>query len=423
MAVRLITEYEGGEVSRQTVVGQPALPPERVAFHPRDVARLTGLEIKPAEMKRLIRELGFSIEDAGEAWYLDVPSWRFDMEQSADIVEEIARLIGFDSLPMASLPVPEGGLKSVLTPMQARIRTSRRVMASRGFLEAVTWSFMPKAQAKLFGGGSAALEVANPVASELNQMRPSILANLSVAAQKGFDRGEREMRLFEAGPIFLGDGPKDQRNVIAAIVRPVAGRYWHGNPSAYDAMAAKADLFALLSAIDQPPERFQIDAPRQAHWHPGQAACLKLGPKVTIAHFGALHPGVLKELDVDGPVFGFELNLNAIPQMRSKMGKTKPVFERADLTPIRRDFAFVVDEAVTAGDIVKAATGADKALIAGAEVFDVYRGKGIDEGKKSVAIELTIQPRGETLKDKQIDAIAEAVVAAVAKGTGGVLRG
>ena len=254
-------------------------------------------------------------------------------------------------------------------------------------------------------------------------MRPTILANLAVAAQRGADRGEREMRLFEAGPVYLGDGPKDQRNVVAALVRPVAARHWSGAVAPYDAIAAKADLFALLAELDQPPERFQIEAPRQAHWHPGQSACLKLGPKITVAHFGALHPRVLKSLDVDGPVYAFELNLNALPMMKAKATKTRPVLQRADRTPIRRDFAFVVDEDVPAADIVRQARAGDKKLITAVDVFDVYQGKGIEPGKKSVAIEVTIQPEGETLKDKEIDKIAEAVVANVSNATGGVLRG
>ncbi len=422
-ALTLIKEYGGGEISAANIAGSVPLRDERVSFDRRDVARLTGLEVKPADLKKMLKELGFGLEDAGEAWYLTIPSWRFDIEQSADLVEEVARLVGYDALPTTSLPLPVDGRKVVVTPAQARLRTARRVMASRGFLETVTWSFMPKPQAEMFGGGAEALTIANPVASELNQMRPSILANLAVAAQKGFDRGEREMRLFEAGPIYLGDGPKDQRNVVAALVRPVTERHWSGTSEPYDSIAAKADLYALLAELDQPPERFQVDAPRQGHWHPGQAACLKLGPKVTVAHFGALHPRVLKALDVDGPVYGFELNLNALPMMKARATKTKSVFERSDLTPIRRDFAFVVDESVPAADVVRHASGADKKLISGVSVFDVYQGTGIEPGKKSVAIEVTIQPQGETLKDKDIDAIAEAVVASVSKGTSGVLRG
>jgi phenylalanyl-tRNA synthetase beta chain len=422
LALRLITEYGGGAASKVSVAGAAPQRTDQVEFFKRDVARLTGLDIKPAAMKKTIKALGFAIEDTGETWLLTVPSWRFDIDQSADIVEEIARLEGFDTLPIQSLPALSTIKQLVTTPIQDRVRTARRTLAARGFLETVTWSFMPKAHAKLFGGGGDALTVANPVASELNQMRPSILGNLATAVQRGADYGERDLHLFEVGPIYLGDGPKDQRSVVAALVRPFDQRHWD-HVGSYDAYAAKADLYAVLEAIGQPPGRFQVGEPRQRHWHPGQSASLKLGPKVTVAHFGALHPRVLKALKVDGPVYAFELNLNALPQMKAKANKTKPVLDKADLTPIRRDFAFIVSEDTPASAIVKAAQSVDKALVSAVDVFDVYQGQGIEPGHKSIAIEVTLQPRGESLKDQDIEAISEKIVAAVAKSTNGVLRG
>lgn len=422
LALKLITEYGGGAPSRAQTAGAAPVAENTVEFFKRDVERLTGLDIKPAQMRKTLKTLGFEIEDLGEAWQLTAPSWRFDMAISADIVEEIARLEGFDALPTTSLPQPEGGKRVVTTQIQDRVRTARRTMAARGFLETVTWSFMPKAHAELFGGGSDALTVANPVASELNQMRPSILANLAGAAQRNVNAGGREIRLFEAGPIYLDDSPKGQRSIIAALVRPYIARHWQEGQAGYDAYAAKADLFAVLDALGQSPDRFQIEAPRQSHWHPGQSACLKLGPKITVAHFGALHPRVLKTLGVDGPLYAFELNLNALPQMRAKTTKTKPVLIKNDLTPIRRDFAFVVGSDVAAGTVVKAAAGADKNLITAVDVFDIYQGKGIEPGHKSVALEVTLQPRGENLKDKDIEAVSTKIINAVAKTTNGVLR-
>jgi phenylalanyl-tRNA synthetase beta chain len=315
-----------------------------------------------------------------------------------------------------------GMKQGVAGARQTRAATARRAMAARGFQEAVTWSFMPKEIAAHFGKVEDALTVANPVASELNYMRPTALANLAQAAQRAANRGERNVRLFEAGPIYLGDGPKDQRTVIAALVQPAPQRHWQGAPPAYDSYAAKADLFALLDALGQPADKFQIGAPTQGHWHPGQAASLKLGPKMTVANFGALHPGVLKAMDVSGPVYAFELNLNALPVMKARATKTKPVLERADLTPIRRDLAFLVDAGVAAGDLVRHAQGGEKQLVSRIDVFDVYQGQGVPEGKKSVAVEVTLQPR-EALKDDQIQAIMDRIIASVAKGTGGVLRG
>lgn len=422
LALALITEYGGGAVSKAKMVGDPPLNQSRVEFLHADVARLTGLTTKPAAMKKTLKALGFDIEDSGEIWHLSAPSWRFDMAQSADIVEEIARMEGFDALPTKSLPPLDSGSANITTPQQRRIKTIRRALAARGFDEAVTWSFMLKEHSELFGGGDAALTLSNPVASELNQMRPSILPNLAMAAQKAVNHGAREVRLFEAGPIYLGDGPKDQRSTVAALVRPGAQRHWRSQ-TGYDAYSAKADLYAALEAIGQPPARFQVDAPRQSHWHPGQSGCLKLGPKVTIGHFGALHPRALKALDVDGPVYGFELNLNAVPYMKARTTKTRSVLERSELLPSRRDFAFVVDQDTPAGQIAKAAKGADQKLISDVSVFDVYAGQGIEDGKKSIAIEVTIQPADENLTDAKIEDVSSRVIAAVKKATGGELRG
>jgi len=425
-AIELIHAHGGGKVSERLVVGSGPPQPAIVTFHPGDVARLTGLDIRTAEMKRLVKALGFEMEDAGDAWYLTPPSWRFDIFQSADLVEEIARLSGYDALPVASLPAPAEGREARPTTLQTRVRIARRAMAARGFLETVTWSFMARSLAaefsedprKLPGG----LTIANPVASDLDQMRPTILANLARAAQRAADRGERELKLFEAGPIYLGDGPGDQRTVVTALVRPDPPRHWQAGPPPYDAHAAKADLLALLEALDQPPSRFQIDAPREPYWHPGQAARLKLGPRVTVARFGALHPRILKALDVDGPVFGFELNLNALPRGAVRSTKTRPVMPVTDQTPVRRDLAFIVDEEVAAGDLTSAAQGADKALITGVHVFDVYQGQGIEPGMKSLALEITISPRGRALSDAEIDGVIGKVIEAVARKTGGVLR-
>ncbi|MFN4101692.1 MAG: phenylalanine--tRNA ligase subunit beta, partial [Pararhodobacter sp.] len=302
------------------------------------------------------------------------------------------------------------------------IAIARRAMAARGYLEAVTWSFMARDHATLFAKTDETLVVANPVASELNYMRPSIIANLAQAAQRARNRGERTVRLFEAGPIYLGDGPKDQRTVITGLVLPAAERHWQGRGGQQDAYSVKADLFAILAALGQPEDRFQIAPPTQPHWHPGQAASVKLGPKMTIANFGAVHPGVLKALDVEGPAYAFEINLNALPVMKAKATKTKPVFERIDLTPIRRDLAFLVDAGVAAGDVVRHAQAAEKQLISSISVFDVYQGQGVPVGQKSVAIEVTLQPK-EALKDDQIQAVMERIVASVAKGTGAMLRG
>lgn len=422
LAIQLITEYGGGQVSRRRIAGDAPGALEKTAFHTADVKRLTGLDVKPAEMRKMLKSLGFEIEEAGKTWYLTPPGWRFDVTCSADAVEEIARLVGYDALPLTSLPEPAGGRRAITSQMQNLIRRGRRVMAARGFTETVTWSFMSKQHAALFGEILPALSIANPVASELDQMRPSILGNLALATQRAFDHGVRGARLFEAGPIYLGDEPDDQQDVIAAIVRPDKQRHWQGAPYEYDAYSAKADLFALLEAMGHAPAKFQIHDAQVSHFHPGQGAALKLGPKVTVAHFGALHPGALKALGADGPLYGFELSLAALPAGKPRPGKTRPKFDRHELSPIRRDLAFVVKEDVPAGEIVRLARAADKKMIQSVSIFDVYQGAGIDEGHKSVAIEVTLQPRSK-VTDEDIQSVMDKFVASVAKGAGGKLRG
>ena len=427
-ATALILEACGGEASDLVVAGKAPAGRPPVAFKVRDMARLTGVEMKPERMTEILKELGFDPGKPGardEIWTVHVPAFRPDVEGSADIVEELIRIEGFSVLPTAALAPLDHPTRIVVTPLQNRVRAARRVLAARGFLETVTWSFMEREKASLIVGGnglSEALELSNPIAADLDYMRPSMLANLAEASQRNADHGAENVRLFEAGPVYLGDGPKDQRTQIAAVIKPARVRAWSGPVAIYDVFAAKADLFAMLTALDQSPDKFQVGPHEGPHWHPGRAGTLRLGPKLTVAAFGELHPAFLKALRVDGPVFAFELQLEALPTPKVKAGKTKPAFEKADLTPIRRDFAFVVDEKIPGGDIVRMASKAEPKLISAVKVFDVYRGAGVAEGKKSIAIEVIIQPRGDALTDAQIDTIAAAIVASVSKATGAVLR-
>ena len=428
LATKLIVEICGGEASEIVVAGKVPEGPAPVAFKPRDMKRLTGLDMPAARMAEILTALGFetSSEGGGDVWPWKVPSWRPDVEGSADIVEELIRIEGYDKLPDEKLPAP-ATLGVVVTPLQNRVRTGRRVLAARGFLETVTWSFMHHETAALMIGGSnnlqAALTVDNPIASDLDYMRPSMMANLAQAAQRNADHGADDVRLFEAGPVYPGDKPADQRMHVAAVVKTARARDWQGQPAPYNAFSAKADLFALLQSLDQSPDKFQIGPVDAPYWHPGRAGTLRLGPKQVIATFGELHPGFLKQLRVDGPVIAIELALDALPVAKAKPTKTRAVLDKADQTPVRRDFAFVVEEKGAAADITRAALKADPKLITAARIFDVYRGASIGDGRKSVAIEVTLQPRGSAMKDEEIEAISQSIVKAVAKATGASLRG
>ena len=425
LATRLILDLCGGEPSDIVFVGEPPANPAPFAFDPAHVKRLTGMDLADDRIGTILGQLGFLVQAApagqAEPWVVTPPSWRRDVEGPADLVEEVARIEGFDSLPDVALPpvaVPAGG---VLNPRQARVRTARRALASLGYAEAVTWSFTKQSTAVLFGGGDDRLVLENPIAADLDCMRPSALPNLIQAAARNAARGFADAALFEIGPIYLGDGPKDQRTVIAGLVAPHAARHWEGAGET-PLFALKGDLTAVLEEIGAPVASLQlVQGQNRDWWHPGRSARLQLGPKNVMVEFGELHPRILKALDADGPMLAFEIVLDNVPEPRGKAGKARGSADLSAFMPLTRDFAFVVEDAKPAGDLVRAASSADKALIADVRVFDVYRGKGVDEGFKSVALEVVLQPRDATLTDAEIEALTAKVVAAVDK-QGGKLR-
>jgi phenylalanyl-tRNA synthetase beta chain len=417
LATKLILELCGGEPSEIVVAGQAPAPPPAVDFDPSYVKALAGLDLPYGRALEILAALGFDIQGA-KVW---PPSWRRDVQGKADLVEEVARIEGFAALPSTPLPEVPPAPNGILNPLQARVRTARRALAAAGFHEALTWSFTKRDTARLFGGGSDELVLANPIAAELDCMRPSILPNLIEAAGRNANRGFSDAALFEIGPVYLSDGPADQRTSIAAVVAAHPPRHWGG--SAPDPlMTLKGDLFALLEELGANVGAMQIaQGAAGAWWHPGRSAALQLGPKTTLATFGEIHPAVLKALDVAGPLYGFEIILDSLPAPKRRSVKTKSAFDGSALMPLSRDFAFLTDRAKPAGDLARAAAGADKALIAGVRVFDIYEGKGVPEGEKSVALEVQIQPRDHTLTDVEIEALADAVVTAVSKA-GGRLR-
>jgi phenylalanyl-tRNA synthetase beta chain len=308
----------------------------------------------------------------------------------------------------------------VLIQRQTRMRNARRALAARGFEEAVTWSFLRQEWAEAFGGGAPELRLANPIASDLSTMRPSILPNLAEAAARSARKGFPDVAYFEIGPTFRGDQPGDQTTAIAALVAPRPPRRWDGQ--APDALfALKADLMFLLEELGAPALQV-VQGQSSPWWHPGRSARLQLGPKTVVAEFGELHPQVLKVLDAQGPLYAFELNLDALPEPKKKAIKTRPALELSALMPLSRDFAFVVGADVAAGELVRPILGADKQLIADARVFDVYQGPGVPEGAKSVAVEVTVQPRDKTLTDAEIEALSAKIVAAAEKAVGAKLR-
>ena len=428
LATQLVLDFCGGEPSQVFLAGDPT-PKEKVIDFPlSELPRLSGLKLSLNDVRRILEKLGFFIAGQGEKVKVAVPSWRPDVHGRADIVEEIVRIVGVDQVQPAPFPRGDLARKPVLTTIQNRTRKAKRALAARGLTEAVTWSFVSKREAELFGGGQPELALANPIAAELSDMRPSLLPGLIMAAQRNADRGIGDVALFEVGQVFKGDKPEDQFTAATGLRRALAkpdgaGRDWSHPATPVDAFDAKADAWAVLAAAGAPMAALQVVAGGPAWLHPGRSGAIQMGPKNVIGWFGELHPRALAALKAEGPLVAFEVLLETIPEPKAKATRAKPMLELSAFQPVERDFAFIVDRKVKAGDIVRTALSADRKLITNVSVFDVYEGKGIDPDKKSVAIAVTIQPREKTMTDEEIEALASKLVAEVVKRTGGTLRG
>jgi phenylalanyl-tRNA synthetase beta chain len=413
-ATQLVLELCGGEASDVVVAGTIPDPQKTVAFRPARVAELAGLDVPAAEQAAILARLGFGVTEAGDHWQVAVPSWRRDVDGEADIVEEVVRIFGLDKVPATALPRGEGVAPPPATPLQRLQRRLRRHLAASGLDEAITWSFLPPAHADLFGG--AAFSVANPISADMAAMRPSLLPGLLAAAARNAARGAGSVRLFELGQRYLAGGEAPTAALLLA--GEARARDWRLGPAVkFDAYDAKAAALAALAALGAPVDRLSVQPPADSWWHPGRAGRLVLG-KMPLADFGLVHPAVLAALDVKGPVGAVELYLDALPPRSRKRADWAP----PALLPLSRDFAFVADDTLAADALVRAARGADKALIADVRLFDRFAGAAIGEGKVSLAIEVTLQPTTATLTEADIEAVSAKVVAAAAK-LGAVLRG
>jgi phenylalanyl-tRNA synthetase beta chain len=428
LATKMVLDLCGGAPSANVIAAAPDNPDRVIDFPLDTMMRLAGIEVGLPELRRVLARLGFFVAGQVKTVKIAPPSWRPDVHGKPDIVEEVMRIIGVDRIPATPFDRGPAPRKPVLTLLQQRTRKAKRALAARGLVEAVTWSFIAKPQAELFGGGRPELALANPIAADLSDMRPSLVPGLVAAAQRNADRGTGDVALFEVGQIFRGDQPADQLIAVAGVRRALAkasgsGRHWSGTAGEVDAFDAKADALATLAAAGAPMGALQIAPGGPAWLHPGRSGTIQIGPHNVLGHFGELHPRALEALRAQGPLVGFEVILERIPEPKLKATRAKPMLELSPLQPVERDFAFVVDRGVKAGDIVRAAQSADRKLVEAVSVFDVYEGDGIAAGKKSIAIAVTLQPREKTMTDEEIEAVAAKIVAEVSKRTGGVLRG
>lgn len=430
IATRLVTQICGGSASEVTRVGTLPRVGITTGYDPVLAETLGGLAIPAGRQKAILESLGFTVEpldangdpvgiDAGfDAFRVTAPSWRRDIDGPADLVEEVIRIEGIDNVPSTPLPRAPGVATPTATPEQKLERRMRRTAASRGLNEAVTWSFIAEKEAAAVGGGAWTL--ANPISEDLKVMRPSLLPGLLMAAGRNTKRGATSVRLFEIGRRYLADAEKP--TLTALLAGDKTPRGWaNGKAQPFTAYDAKAEALALLEAAGAPVGNLQVMGEAGDAWHPGQSATLRLGPKTVLAAFGMLHPALLKQFDLDGPVAAVEIFLDAIPAKRST-GFMRPAYTPPALQAVTRDFAFIVPAELAAGDLVRAVRGADKAVITDARLFDLFTGAGVEDGKKSLAVEVTLQPGEKSFTDAEIKAVADKVVAAAAK-LGATLRG
>ena len=446
-ATRLILDLCGGEASAVVSAGAEPAWQRTASLRFSRLAGLGGLDVPADDAVASLERLGFSVvsRDA-ERVTVNVPSWRNDIaarteldfapgldpakaekaaagraavEPEADLVEEVLRLKGLDTVPAVSMTIPAPVPQPTLSPRQTRAALARRTLAAQGLSECVTFSFMAEAKASLFLPSDPALRLSNPIAADLDQLRPTPVATLALAAQRNAARGFADVALFEIGPAFRGVTAEAQPMVAAGLRAGTTPRHWVAPARPVDAMDAKGDALATLAALGVPMEALAVTADAPGFYHPGQSGVVRQGPKTVLATFGALHPRVLAGLDASGPMVAFEIFLDAVPEPKRRK---KGLPDLPAFMPVRRDFAFLVDRAVTAEAVLRAARGAERALIASVSLFDAYEGDKVEAGKKSLALEVMFQPRERTLTDAEIEAACAKVAAAVEKATGGRLR-
>ena len=422
IASRMILDICGGEASELTIAGEMPAWQKSYTLRTERVMSLGGLDVPITEQNKILSVLGFKTENERGGLRCEVPPWRPDIEGEADLVEEILRIYGYDKIPALSLPNESIVPRPVRNKAQERIESVRRILANKGLVEAVTYSFLDAKTAELFGDVPDTLRLVNPISADLDTLRPSVLPNLLAAIARNQSRGIEYTAFFEVGPEYADDTPEGQATVGAGVrAGQITPRSWAAASEEADLFHAKADVFAALSAAGAPVDNLQISTDTPGYYHPGRSGSLMLGQNL-LAHFGELHPRVASAMAVDGPISIFEIFIDRIPAQNSKSGSAKPLLTLSAFQPVRRDFAFIVDGDVPSGDVLRAIKTVDRKLIADVKLFDVYRGKGVDEDKKSLALSVTLQPVTATMTEEEIDAVADKIIANVTKQTGGLLR-
>lgn len=422
IATKMILSICGGQVSNALVKGETTVNTKVIAFPKNYLTAVTGIILNIDKIVEILEKLGFktSVVD-NDCVQVQVPSWRHDIELKEDIVEEITRIYGYDKIP--TIPLPNARITRIIDSKQRRVHDIRRLVASYGYNEVVTWSFMERDTAKLFADVKEELTIINPISRDLNYMRPTLVPNLLKIIAKNQVRSFRDMGFFEIGPVFWGANPEDEHRAIAAVKCGYNNilKNWHITQRYVDVFDIKSDIAGILSFVSFSIEKCQIVECALQYYHPTRSASLRLGKNI-IGHFGQIHPLILKHFEIEQDVVGFELNIDNIPLSKQKFGK-KEEYKVSDFQSVVRDYAFIVGADAPVGEILSYVKDIDKKLIKSVQLFDVYQGNNIEASKKSIAISFTLQADDRTLTEEDLTRLDHLIITNVVQKFKAVLRG
>ena len=423
-AAELIQKTCGGEISKIDIKKNKNLKKIQIKFHIPFFEKITGFKVSDKEIIKILSDLGFKIKKQKNLLYLSVPTWRPDIIQSIDIVEEIVRIKGYDQIKIEE---PEKArIKPNLNRQQKLFHFLQRSIASKGYLETVTWSFTDSKINQLFNENKSQIEIVNPISSDLDVLRNSIFSNLVIYLKNNLDRGFKDISLFEIGPIFSGHKPGDQQIVIAALRSGKVSRLnWLEKERMVDIFDAKRDVIQSLIEAGFDQKKLFIDDKTPSYFHPGKSGAIYLNKNEDkpVAYFGEMHPNIIKKLDIKTEALAiFEIYIDNIKKTEKKLKDQKPQYKYSDYQKSERDFAFVLDKPFKAQDLIKVISEIDKNLIKNIKVFDIYEGENIPDDKKSIALNVTIQSPDKTLTDEDLEKINKLIISTVENKTGAKLR-
>jgi len=420
----MILDMCGGEASKFSIVGKIKDERKIIDLEPEKFLKVIGFSITRAEIKKILSSLGCSLRISGKKMKVLPPTWRPDIKEDIDLIEELARIKGYDKVPLIN-PEKEN-IKDTLNYKQKLFHFAQRSVASKGYTEAVTWSFTDSKTDTLFSELKNEIRLSNPISSDLDVLRSSLYSNLIIGAKKNIHRNFEDLMLFEIGPVFKGSKPGEQSTMIGAIK---TGKYsrknWIEKERNFDVFDIKNDVLRTLNEVGIDNSKIAVSNKTKKWYHPGRSGLLSLGSTngPELAYFGEIHPSIIKRLDLRTEnVLGFEIFLDSIPESRKKIREVKPQFLVSDYQKVIRDFAFVIDEKYSSGEIISLVKKIDKELIKTVKIFDVYQGDNIGDGKKSIAFNVTLEPKDKTLSDKDIDQISKKIISTVQESTGAILR-